>query len=130
MSLDSATWPERPIPEAVKDLLKKFYACVDSPQDPNANVVLADEVFHSDATFTINNRVIEGRDAIVNWRSGAASRNGVKVRAFRGIDTLLLTWLTAMADLHSCGAESVQLGWQGWRSPDHRDTLSGDDERE
>lgn len=43
---------------------------------------LADEVFASDATFTINKRLIQGRDGIVNWRRVAASGNTVKVSSY------------------------------------------------
>ncbi|KAK0111163.1 hypothetical protein ONS95_001540 [Cadophora gregata] len=79
MSLSIAQWPSQPIPEPVKDLISKFYACVDAPQDPNANTVLANEVFLPNGTFTINQRVVQGKEQIQNWRASAASGNQVKV---------------------------------------------------
>ncbi|PVH75243.1 hypothetical protein DL98DRAFT_593372 [Cadophora sp. DSE1049] len=79
MSLSNAQWPSQPLPEPVKNLIAKFYACVDAPQDPNANFVLATEVFVPIGTFTINQRVIQGRKEIENWRASAASGNQVKV---------------------------------------------------
>nr|OQO31936.1 hypothetical protein B0A51_00276 [Rachicladosporium sp. CCFEE 5018] len=75
-SLTTAAWPFQPIPEPVKALLAKFYACVDAPQDPNSNSILANEVFHPDATFQINKRIIRGREEIAHWRDGAASGGG------------------------------------------------------
>nr|OQO08220.1 hypothetical protein B0A51_18176 [Rachicladosporium sp. CCFEE 5018] len=76
-SLAQAAWPSQPIPEQVKELLAKFYACVDSPLELNSNVVLADQVFHSNGSLQFNKRHVRGRDKIANWRDSAGGSDGV-----------------------------------------------------
>ncbi|KAK6436238.1 hypothetical protein LTR95_007566 [Oleoguttula sp. CCFEE 5521] len=65
-SLAQAEWPSQPIPEQVKELLAKFYACVDSPLDPNSDLVLADKVFHTNGTLQFNKRHVRGTDEIAH----------------------------------------------------------------
>ncbi|KAK6436239.1 hypothetical protein LTR95_007567 [Oleoguttula sp. CCFEE 5521] len=78
-ALAQAAWPSQHIPEPVKTLIVKFYVCVDAPLDPDSNAVLANDVFHPDASFQINKRVIRGRNEIAHWRDSAASGSGAVI---------------------------------------------------
>jgi hypothetical protein len=59
--MEAAEWPDQPVPEAVKRILKRFYKLIDSPRR-DASDRLANDVFTEDGTFVVNKRSIVGRE--------------------------------------------------------------------
>ncbi|EMC97469.1 hypothetical protein BAUCODRAFT_453290 [Baudoinia panamericana UAMH 10762] len=59
--MDNVEWPSQPIPQQIKNLIARFYKLVDTSTHDTSRE-LADTVFTEDSTFTVNRRVMAGRD--------------------------------------------------------------------
>lgn len=61
MTTPSTEWPSTPVPEAIKNLLSRFYSLGDSNSD-DAGRRLGEEVFTATGQIVVNKRTIDGPD--------------------------------------------------------------------
>ncbi|KAK4549646.1 hypothetical protein LTR36_004947 [Oleoguttula mirabilis] len=133
--MEEAEWPSQPVPEAIKELIARFYSLVDS-SDPSCCEGLANTVFTQDGEFLVNKRSMKGAEQIAKWRTGGESVilrqhtiHKIYVCNEQGNDLLMTGTLTLGSDL-GLTAESPYCArcvvddptsqsprieyWQGW----------------
>lgn len=83
-SLANTEWPHTPVPEAVKELLGKFFEIADS-KSPDGGDRMADEVISKDGKILVNKFVLNGADGIlllpISWPSHADKKLPAEIRA-------------------------------------------------